>query len=59
MEATLPDATITLTLHQLQRLVEGYYSLDTCSDIADVQDRVDHLAELCAENGCKECRPRP
>ena len=47
---------ITLTLHQLKRLVQGRYHLDDCQDLNAVAAIIFQQAELCAELGCcEEC----
>lgn len=46
---------ITMTLHQLQRLVAGYVDVDDCRDLNAVAMRIFQQAELCAGNGCEEC----
>lgn len=47
---------ITLTLHQLQRLVAGYIDLDDCRTLDGVAMRMLDQAVLHAEMGCEECK---
>lgn len=52
----LRDApAITMTLHQLQRLVAGYVDMEDCQDLNAVAARIFQQAELHTESGCQEC----
>jgi len=49
----LEDApVIAMTLHQLQRLVSGYYDIDHCDTLDKVAGLIVQSAELCP---CEEC----
>jgi hypothetical protein len=51
----MSDLRITMTLHQLKRMVMAYYDLEDCKSLDDVATRILMLAELCSENDCEEC----
>lgn len=56
LEGTQMTDTITLTLHQVQRLVEGYYDMEDCRTIDDVRRRVSQVTANC---DCSECKESP